>query len=463
MTFSRRREIWLLLLVSIILSLGYGVVWQAYLPAWRVLYHGADRLIFLAPGVMLVAWVLASIALSVRRCRETLLVPLIALLIGLGLLFILRLAGGTYTYMNIEDGSRLFGQYQKQLISFGISWAVLMGMILFWRDYRSLARYKYLLAMTAVALLLITTAFGHVIGGQTLALNIGPLTFQPHDPVKLLLVVFMAAYLVEKQELISFAAGKYGLLTRMDFRYMGPLIALWIMVMAIIFRHGDLGAALLLFGALLGMLYLGTSRKIYVYTGLALFIIGGVAAFTLSGGAQKTAHGQTRNRIQTRIAIWLNPWDGKDPDGTPTADGKGYQITQSLIAIGNGRAVGAGLAGGAPERIPAVHTDMIYAAISEDLGLVGAIAVLCVFLTLIGRIFSVSLRTGDPFGKLLAAGLGLTLALQTWVILAGVLKLIPLTGITLPFVSYGGTSLVVNLVLIGIVLKIAEAPRDEAE
>lgn len=464
MFVTRRRELWLLLLVYTVLGLGYFVVWQAYLPTWRTLFHGQEWKIFLAPVGSLLAWVLVSVTLSLRRCRETLLVPVVAFLTGFGLLMLLRLAGGAYPMAIANPRLSLpdFADYQKQLLSFALGWLVLMGMLIFWKDYRTLARYKYLVASATVVLLLLTTFFGHVIGGQTLSLSLGHFTFQPHDPVKILLVIFMAAYLVEKQELISFAAGRYGWLSRRDFRYMGPLVALWLMVMAFIFRDGDLGASLLLFGAFLGMLYLGTERKIYVAIGLALFILGGAVIFRLAGGTQSSSQGHARNRIQTRIAVWLNPWEGRDPDGTPTAEGKGYQITQSLIAVGNGRGVGAGLGGGYPERIPAVHTDLIYAAIAEDFGLAGSIVVLGIFLLAIGRTFSVALRTDDRFGKLLASGLGTTLALQTWVIIAGVLKLIPLTGITLPFISYGGTSLVVNLALVGLVLKIAESPRSEA-
>ncbi len=433
---NRQREVWLLLLAFLLLGVGYWVVWQAYLPVWHTLYPEPWRF-YAPPAVMLGCWLLVSLTLALRRCRETLLLPIVALIIGLGLLFLLRLAGGAGA-LGLEKADNLLRNYHKQFFSLLLGWTVLMGLLLGWKDYHQLSRYKYLIAALAVGLLLITTIFGGTTGGQTIALTLGSFSFQPHDPVKLLLVVFMAAYLVEKKELLSFAAGRFGLLTLMDLRYMGPLVTLWLLVMMIIFKHNDLGAALLLFGALLVMLYLGTERRSYLFVGLALFLIGGVAAYTLSG------------RVQHRVAVWQNPWT--DPNDA------GYQICQSLMALGNGRVIGAGLAGGAPERIPAVHTDMIYAAISEDLGLVGAVAVIGLFLALIGRMVHIALSTRDRFGQLMVAGLAATLAIQTWVILAGVIKFIPLTGITLPFVSYGGTSLVVNLVLIGIVLKVAEEP-----
>lgn len=433
---SRAREVLLLLFGALILGLGYAIVWQAYLPTWQQLYAGRDWLVFAAPIGWLVAGLLLSAALAFRRCTETLLLPVAWLLLGIGLLFLLRLAGGTAAFNEDLAVIRL-DSYHNQLTSAVVGWLVLLGIILFWRDYRALSRYKYLVAAAAVLLLLATTLLGSAKHGQQIVLDLKFVTFQPHELVKVLLVIFMAAYLVEKRELLALAAGKFGLLTVRDFRYMGPLIALWLLVMAIIFKHDDLGAAMLLFGSFLAMLYLGTDRKIYVIIGLALFVLGGVAAYTFSA------------RVQSRVAIWQNPWT--DPTD------RGYQITQALMALGNGRVVGAGLAGGYPERIPAVHTDMIFAAMSEDLGLLGAVVIIGLYLVLIGRIFQVAFRAPDAFGRMLAAGLAVTIAVQTWVILAGVTKLIPLTGITLPFMSYGGTSLMVNMILLGIVFNIAQA------
>ncbi|MEI7833657.1 MAG: FtsW/RodA/SpoVE family cell cycle protein [bacterium] len=439
--FTRRREFWLLLLGWIIIGLGYFVVWQSFLPQWQARFGAAQWKLFAPWAAMLPAWLGVSYALTRRRCRETLLLPLVALLVGIGLLFLLRLAGGAdaqgmHHSRTLLQGDFLYAQYIKQLGSFVAGWLGLLAIIIFVQDYRKLARYKYVIAALTILLLLVTTIFGHAVAQQQLQLRLGPVTFQPHDPVKLLLIIFMAAYLVDNKELIAFARSKYGLLSRMDFRFMGPLLLLWLIVMAIIFKHNDLGAAALLFGSFLGMLYIGTDRKSYLVTGLALLFGGGFLAFISS------------RTVQTRVNIWLDPWRYE-------AD-KGHQIAQSLMALGNGRVVGAGLGGGYPESIPAVQTDMIYAAISEDLGLVGGTLVLLLFLLLIARIFNVALRSKDRFGQLLAAGLGITLAVQTWVIVAGTIKLIPLTGITLPFISYGGTSMVVNLALIGLVLKVSE-------
>jgi len=454
MAFSRRREVGLLVLVFAILAVGYFVVWQKYLAVWPHIAGFDAHLLIIVPASMGVAWLLLSWALTARRCRETLVIPIVALLIGLSLLFLLRLAGGEEVMglqRNHPDlGAKFFSLFKHQFYAFWLGWAVLMGMVLCWKDYRALARYKYLLAAIAVVMLVVTTAVGKATNDQTITLHLGPIVFQPHDPVKLLMVIFLAAYLVEKRELITHAAGRYGLLTLMDLRYMGPLLALWLMVMAIVFIHKDLGAAALLFGSFLATLYLGTGRKNYVFIGIALFAVGMVLAY------------MKVERVQTRVAIWQNPWrqytaieHGK-PVQIDLPNGKGYQICQALMALGNGRVIGAGLAGGYPESIPAVETDMIYAAISEDLGLLGAVVLVGLFLVLIARMFRVALQTEDPFGQLLVAGLAATMAVQTFVILGGTVKLIPLTGVPLPFMSYGGTSLVINCALLGIVLKVGE-------
>jgi len=448
---SRRREVGLLLLVFAILTLGYYVVWQAYLPEWRRLYAGHDLIrLFLPLGATCVAWLILSAALTRRRCRETLILPVVALLTGLGMLFLLRLGGGALSQELRGHGGSLgmffLHLYQRQMLFFWISWATLLSMILYWRDYTVLARFKYLLATTAIIMLLFTTFLGVTAHDKTMTVHIGPIVFQPHDPVKLLLVIFLAAYLVEKRELISFATGRYGLLTLLDLRYMGPLLAVWLLVMAIVYKQKDLGAAALIFGSFLGMLYIGTGRKYYLAFGLGLFLLGIGVAY------------QFFPRVQARFAIWHDPWRQHvllEHGHRKLIDG--YQICQSLMAMGSGGIVGAGLAGGYPEQIPEVEDDMIYPAISEDLGLLGAALVIALFLVLIARIFRVSLQTDDPFGQLMAAGLAVALAVQAFVILGGATNLIPLTGVPLPFVSYGGTSLLMNFVLLGLVLKVAES------
>jgi cell division protein FtsW (lipid II flippase) len=452
-----RRAFFLQTVVFLILLLGHFIVLMAYPRAWEHYYHGQALLKVLAPPVLMsLGWFVLLALLAKRGCRETLIVPVAALLVGIGVLFLLRLAGGAYMQYVTETSDYwrevfsdkakdIFAAYTKQTLFFVLGMIILLGMVLARWNVQNLTRYKYLVATGAVLLLLVTTVFGHATGGQQLTLRLGPLAFQPHDPVKLLIVIFMAAYLVEKRDLLVLAAGRARFLSVMDLRYLGPMVALWLLVMAIVFIHKDLGAALLLFGIFLGLLYLGTGRKTYVALGLGMFLLGVTAAYMLVG------------RVQIRVALWQNPWQ------TITVGSRqydGYQLTQSLMAMGNGKLIGAGLAGGYPEIIPAIHTDMIYAAISEDLGLVGAVILLACFLLLIQRIFVIGVRSHDRFGQLLAAGLGVSLAVQTLVIIGGVVKAIPLTGVTLPFISYGGTSLVINFIILGLVLNVATQPTE---
>jgi len=438
--------------VLIALLLGHFIVWAAYPRAWAHYYQGAAFFKVMAPPLLMhLGWFALLVVLRTKGCRETLIVPVAALLVGLGTLFLLRLAGGSYLQYITETSpywrdvfadraSVIYAAYGKQVIFFYVGLAALLGLLLVRWDLQALTRYKYLVGSGAVLLLLVTTLFGSETGGQQIALDLKFFTFQPHEPVKILIVIFMAAYLAEKRDLLVLAAARARFLSVMDLRYLGPMIALWLLVMAIVFKHKDLGAALLLFGIFLGMLYLGTGRKTYLALGLGMFLFGVFAAYTLVA------------RVQTRVAIWLDPWQER------YINDQGYQIAQSLMALGNGKLIGAGLAGGYPEIIPAVHTDMIYAAISEDMGLVGAVVILACFLLLIERIFVVGLRARDAFGGLLIAGLGVSLALQTLVIIGGVVKAIPLTGVTLPFISYGGTSLVINFIILGLVLKVAAHP-----
>lgn len=454
-----KRDFFLLGLVGLILLLGHYIVMAAFPAAWAHFEPGGAWRVMLPPVLMTAAWAILLGILVKRRCQATVLVPVVAFLTGLGVLFLLRLAGGAYMQSLQESSAHFrevfsdratenYGSYVKQCLFFTVGIVGIANMALWRWSLAGLARYKYIVGFGAVLLLIVTTIFGSAQNGQTIALNLHFFSFQPHDLVKLLIIIFLAAYLVEKRELIELAATRSKVLSLLDLRYLAPMIGLWLLVMAIIFKHKDLGAALLLFGIFLGMLYLGTGRLNYVIIGTTLFALGVTAAYRLF------------DLVQTRVAIWLNPWQER------YIDGKGYQIVQSLMALGSGRLIGAGLGLGSPEIIPAVHTDMIYAAISEDFGLVGAAIVLMLYEVLIERLFAISLRATDAFVKLLVAGLAISLALQTLVIIGGVVKAIPLTGVTLPFVSAGGTSLVISLLMIGLALKAGMAEhggRDAVE
>jgi cell division protein FtsW (lipid II flippase) len=430
MSNIRLREKALLLFVLLIHQLSVFIIWQAF----PQLADGGLSKLFIPPVAMFICWIITSILLAKYKCNDEILLPVMAILASIGSLFLLRIAGGAGAG-GFDDASKYLNEYNRQIMWFFIGWALSILIIIGLKDYRRLANFKYIVVFAAIALLLLTTIFGHSVGGQQLVLRLGPLSFQPHDPVKALMVIFLAAYLAEKRELLKLVSGFRGIITGLDLRYLGPMLALWLTIMAIVFKHNDLGAAMLLFSVMLGMLYIGTGIMRYIAIGFSMLTIGGLAAFAIV------------KRVQTRVYTWLDPW--------ADIDNKGMQISQALMAMGNGKLLGTGLGAGFPEGIPVLESDMIYAVIAEDLGFIGSVFIIAIILILVGRMMKIALRSDNDFGKMLAAGIGITLAIQAFVIIGGVVKLIPLTGIPLPFISYGGTSLVTNMVLVTLALKVA--------
>jgi cell division protein FtsW (lipid II flippase) len=294
------------------------------------------------------------------------------------------------------------------------------------RDYRLLESYKYLCGVGAVVLLALPAlpVIGERVNGSRLWVHFGSLRFQPGELAKILLIVFLAGYLREKREVL--AGGRIK-----DF---GPLLAIWGAAMLVLVETNDLGSALLYFGIFLAVLYVATGRALYVAIGLVLFAGGSWVAY------------ETIGHVRERVSVWLDPW--KHPHGV------GYQPIQSIYSIANGRYGGTGLGKGTftdlsgHTFIPYLKTDFIYSALAQELGLIGAAALLLVYMLFVARGMKIALLADDGFSKLLAAGLTFGFALQTFIIVGGIVRLIPLTGITLPFVSYGGSSVVANFVLL---------------
>jgi cell division protein FtsW (lipid II flippase) len=308
------------------------------------------------------------------------------------------------------------------------------------RDYRKLESYKYVFGLGAIVLLFLPSipSLGTTVNGARLWVKIGPLQFQPGEIAKILLIVFLAAYLREKREVL--AQGRL--------KDLGPLLLIWGGAMLVLVETNDLGSALLYFGIFLAMLYVATARATYVVGGLLLFAGASLFAY------RSIAH------VENRVTIWLHPWTDTQVFCAQTGtmalrqDCDSYQLVKSLYSIGNGGFAGAGLGKGTftttsgDQLIPYLNTDFIYSALAQELGLVGSAALLLVFMLFVARGMKIALMADDGFSKLLAAGLTFGFALQAFVIVGGVLRLIPLTGITLPFVSYGGSSVVANFVLL---------------
>jgi cell division protein FtsW (lipid II flippase) len=354
------------------------------------------------------------------------LLPMAGLLTAVGLTEIYRL-GPTDAFKQglwIVIGVALFA-------------AALLGLR---RDYRTLEAYKYLFGVGAIVLLFLprVPGFGQRVNGAQLWVHVGPLQFQPGELAKIFLIVFLAAYLREKREVL--AQGRL--------KDLGPLLVIWGGCMLVLASSNDLGSGLLYFGIFLAMLYVATGRGSYVVGGLVLFVAGGIVAY------EKIGH------VHERVTIWLHPWSSTKVFCPSTGtlalrqDCQSYQLVKSLYSIGNGGFGGAGLGKGTftttdgHALIPYLNTDFIYSALAQELGLIGAAALLLVFMLFVARGMKIALQADDGFSKLLASGLTFGFALQTFIIVGGVLRLIPLTGITLPFVSYGGSSVVANFVLL---------------
>ena len=335
-------------------------------------------------------------------------------------------------------------------------WFVI-GLILFvvtivaLRDFRVMERYRYTIAFAGLALLLLprVPGIGQQVNGAYLGVKLGPITFQPAEFGKIALVIFLAAYLRDTRQVLVQGSRRFLGITIPPLKHFGPLLVVWGAAMLMLIFIRDLGSSLMYFGAFLALVYIATNRFSFVFVGLLLF---GVGAWFFAGHI---------GHVHSRVETWLNPFDPAQYHRT----GGSYQIANGIFAQADGGLFGTGLGasllttpGGAP-LIPAPQTDMIYAVIVNELGLVGACGLIGVYLMFAERGFKTAMLAGDSFSKLLAAGLTAVMALQVFVIVGGVTRVIPLTGVTLPFVSYGGSSILANFVLLALLLLISDQAR----
>jgi peptidoglycan glycosyltransferase len=274
---------------------------------------------------------------------------------------------------------------------------------------------------------------GRTINGSRIWVSFGPVNFQPGEFAKLALAVFFAGYLVEKRELLAINRS-FGPIALPDPKHLGPVLIAWGVALVVMVLEKDLGSSLLFFTLFLVLIWVATERASYLAVGVVLFAGGGYVAFNAF------------SHVQERFDTWIDPW-GKD---------KGYQVVQAAFAFADGGLAGRGLNLGVPYKIPVVESDMIFAAIGEELGMVGAASVLVAFLLMIGAGLRIAQQSSDGFERLLATGLTTLLGFQAFIIMAGVVRLLPLTGVTLPFVSYGGSSLLANWVLLAVLLRISD-------
>jgi cell division protein FtsW (lipid II flippase)/serine/threonine protein phosphatase PrpC len=431
---ARNRELLGLIPASLLVTAGFAAVF---------IQQGSEQLsnlsltygaIFL--GLCVAAHVFLRIALPYA---DPYLFPLVAVLASFGLVVIYR----------IDD---TLARQQAQWFVAGLG--LFVATIVFVRDYRKLEQYRYLIAAASLALLVLPRlpGIGAQVNGAYLGVRIpGVFVFQPTEFAKIGIVVFLASYLRDTRQLLVTGARRIAGITLPPLKHFGPLLVIWGIAMLLLIVIRDLGSSLMFFGAFLAVLYVATSRVSFVVVGLALF---GIGAWYL---------GTHVPHVTDRVDVWLDPLNAHRYPGV------GYQIANSLFAQADGGLLGRGfgeaflvLPQGGP-LLPAPQTDLIYAVIVNELGLVGAVAVLTTYLLVVQRGFKVALLARDSFSTLLAVGLSAVFALQVFVIVGGVTNVIPLTGVTLPFISYGGSSLLANFVLLALLLLVSDRARREAE
>jgi cell division protein FtsW (lipid II flippase) len=370
---------------------------------------------------------------------DPLLLPAVALLVGLGLSVIHRL--------DLADAQNGHGSASAptQLVWATLGVAVFVAVLIGIRDHRLLARYAYILMLAGLVLLAIPAVLParySEINGAKLWILVGGFSIQPGEVAKICLVVFFAAYLVDKRDVLALASRRMIGLELPRGRDLGPVLVIWGLSILVLVFERDLGSSLLLFGIFVVMLYIATERASWLVIGLVLFAGGATLAYQVFG------------HVQQRVDVWLDPFAYKNTDG--------YQLVQSLFGLGTGGLFGAGLGGGRPDQVPVAKSDFIASAIGEELGLFGLVAVIVVYLILVERGLRTSLVVRDGFGKLLAAGLSFAIAWQVFVVLGGVTGLLPLTGLTTPFLAYGGSSLVANFALVALLVRTSDAARRPA-
>lgn len=319
---------------------------------------------------------------------------------------------------------------------------VLVGFVIFclsvvvFRYVDNFVNYKYIIGLLGVFLLLVAIVFGTDINGSKSWILLGPIRFQPSEFAKIFIVLFLGAYLIEHKTVLTTNVNCWGPFKFPAFRFIAPLIAIWSLAIMMFLLQRDLGSALLFFGIAVSMTYMSNGNFSYVLVANLFFIIGSVFSYFFF------------SHVKVRVAIWQNPWI--DPTG------QAYQIIQSLFAIASGGILGTGFTYGHPYFIPEVHTDFIFSAIAEEFGLLGAVAIILIYILIIYRGFKIALQCRSEMSALIAAGIASSFALQVFIIIAGVTKLIPLTGITLPFLSYGGSSMVTNFIMMGLLFALSE-------
>ena len=375
---------------------------------------------------------------------DPILLPVTTLLTILGLTMIYRIDVAAAQRAARNDAPAPTPDVYAQLTWYAVATVLFIAVLILVRDHRRLQRYTYTCGLLGIILLVLPMLpfIGATINGATLWVRIGGQSFQPGEAAKILLTIFFAGYLVVKRDSLALVRRKVLGIGFPRARDLGPILIAWAVSLGVLVFERDLGTSLLFFGLFVGMLYIATQRRSWVIIGGFLFAAGAVLSYFLF------------SHVKLRVTVWLDPWT--------YANDEGYQIAQSLYGFANGGVTGAGLGQGFPSFVPFANTDFIVAALGEELGLTGLFAIILCYAIIVERGLRTSISVRDGFGQLLAAGFSIVLALQCFVIIGGVTRLIPLTGLTTPFLSYGGSSLIANWVIIALLLRISDRARRPA-
>ena len=411
----------------------------------------------LAYGAALAVLVLAAhvVIRRVAPYADPVFLPLVAGLNGLGLVLIHRLdlAAADKAHSAGHAASQDAAPLQLVWTTLGI--ALFCAVLLTVRDHRVLSRYTYTAGFVGLGLLVLpgvlpasfATLHGGTVNGARIWIRVGGFSLQPGEFAKVLLMIFFAGYLVAKRDVLALASRRFAGVDLPRGRDLGPVLVAWIASMGVLVLERDLGTSLLFFGIFVAMLYVATERRSWLLIGLVLFAGGAFAA------------DQTFSHVHDRVEVWLHPFNQEIYN---RAVGGSYQVVQSLFGLATGGLLGTGLGQGRPDQVPFANSDFIISTVGEELGLAGLMAVVTIYLLLVMRGLRASLAVRDSFGKLLAAGLSFSIALQVFVVVGGATRLIPLTGLTTPFLSYGGSSLLAEWVIVALLVRISDAARRPA-
>ena len=431
----RNRNIELMLLLF---AMGINAFELAQIQLSTIEILTLDLLTYWAP--LAVASLAIHLVLRLRaREADGLILPAAMLLNGLGVAEIYRLDLATLA----NGGVELFGI--KQVIWTVVAMIAAAAVIWFIPSHLFLRRYVYISMVIGLVLLIspMLPVIGKTINGAHLWLSIGGLTFQPGELAKIALTIFFAGYLVTRRDSLAVVGTKFLGIQLPRARELGPILAIWAVSLLVLVGERDLGTSLLYFGLFLVMIYVATGRAIYVVVGLGMFF---TSAFVAS---------RVMDYVSGRFNAWLNPFDSTHYD----AIGGSYQLVQGIFGMAHGSVIGTGLGGGVPQLVPLAESDFIIASLGEELGLAGIFAILAIYLLIVARGARIAFNHNDDFSKLLAIGLSFVIALQTFIVIGGVTRVVPLTGLTTPLLAAGGSSLLANWIIIGLLLRISDSAK----